>query len=72
MPANRLKITYTWVRSQRSLVLVDPEDEGTTNVRKAATSSPTGQNLCLLMPRWRRGTRTHERQLHGTRKHSKD
>jgi hypothetical protein len=47
MHTSRLKITYTWVRSQRSLVLFGPEDKGTTNVRKAGTPSPAAQNLCL-------------------------
>jgi hypothetical protein len=46
MHTNRLKITYIWVRSQRSLVLFDPEDEGTTNVRKTGTLSQGAQNLC--------------------------
>jgi len=34
MHNNRLKIAYTWVRSQRILVLFGPEDGGNTNVRK--------------------------------------
>jgi hypothetical protein len=46
MHTNKLKITYTWVRSQRSLVLFDPKDEGIKNVRKAGTPSPAAQHSC--------------------------
>ena len=43
MYTRRLKITYICVRSERILVIFDPENEGTSSV----TPSPAAQNLCL-------------------------